>query len=69
MAEKGWLCIYTRLLTKNLEFERAYDPETEIEISPPGRTGRFGFGLTFKVKKEAEPGPAEAAGTWSVTAP
>ena len=69
MAEKGWLCVYTRLLTKNLEFERAYDPEAVTEVPAPGRTGRFGFGLTFRVKEKEEPALAEAAGTWSVTAP
>jgi|SRR5581483_5828396 len=74
-AARGWLCIYTRSVT-NLEFERAYNPESFEEIPPPGRTGRFGFGTRWKVK-DREPavegedveGPVEAAGTWTVTAP
>jgi hypothetical protein len=74
MAARGWLCIYTRSVSPNLEFERAYDPESFEEKPAPGRSGRFGFGLRFKViKDEAEGkevvGPAEAAGTWTVTAP
>jgi hypothetical protein len=68
-AERGWLCIYTKFVSANLEFERAYDPEMATEIEPPGRTGRFGFGLTFKVLKAEKPEPEEAYGTWSVTAP
>ncbi len=63
-AEKGWLCIYTRSV-RNLEFKRAYNPESELEVEPPGRTGRFGFGTEWKAEEE---GPVEAAGTWSVTA-
>ncbi len=74
-AARGWLCLYTRSVT-NLEFERAYDPESFEEIPAPGRSGRFGFGTRWKVK-DREPveegedveGPVEAAGTWSVTAP
>jgi hypothetical protein len=64
-AARGWLCIYTRSV-RNLEFVRAYNPESELEMPPPGRTGRFGFGTTWKAEKE---GLVEAAGTWSVTAP
>jgi hypothetical protein len=74
-AARGWLCIYTRSVT-NLEFERAYDPESFEEIPAPGRTGRFGFGTRWKVKDRAPAeegenveGPVEAAGTWSVTTP
>jgi len=65
MAARGWLCIYTRSVS-NLEFERAYDPESFEEIAAPGRSGRFGFGTRWKAKEEA---PVEVAGTWSVTAP
>ena len=70
-AARGWLCIYTRSVSPNLKFERAYDPESFEEIPAPGRSGRFGFGTRWKVdeteSKTEE--PAEAAGTWSVTAP
>jgi hypothetical protein len=70
-AARGWLCIYTRSVSSNLEFERAYDPESFEEKPAPGRSGRFGFGTRWKVvKKEGEEeGPVEAAGTWTVTAP
>ena len=64
-ATRGWLCIYTRSV-RNLEFVRAYNPESELEVPPKGRTGRFGFGTEWKAK---EAGLVEAAGTWSVTAP
>jgi hypothetical protein len=72
-AQKGWLCIYTRSV-RNLEFVRAYDPESELEVPAPGRTGKYGFGLTWKAHgtswaPETEEGLVEAAGTWSVTAP
>jgi len=65
MAAKGWLCIYTRSVD-NLEFQRAYDPESVEEVEPPGRSGRFGFGMRWIAEEE---GPVEAAGSWSVTAP
>jgi hypothetical protein len=74
MAARGWLCIYTRSVTPNLEFVRAYDPESFEEKPAPGRSGRFGFGTQWKVIKEEKEGtevegPVEAAGTWTVTAP
>jgi hypothetical protein len=68
LAERGWLCIYTKFVAPILKFERAFNPEAVAEVEAPGTTGRFGFGLTFKVKKEEE-GKAEASGTWSVTSP
>jgi hypothetical protein len=62
MAARGWLCIYTSVVTTNLKFEGAYNPEaTGVKGS-----GRFGFGTIWKVEASE---PAEAIGTWSVTAP
>jgi hypothetical protein len=70
-AARGWLCIYTRSVSANLKFERAYDPESFEEVPAPGRSGRFGCGTRWKVvETEAKTEePAEAAGTWSVTSP
>ncbi len=73
-AARGWLCIYTRSVSPNLEFKRAYDPESFEEKPAPGRSGRFGFGTQWTVTKEEVEGvevegPVEAAGTWTVTAP
>ncbi len=61
LAAKGWLCIYT-ITAENVDFEGPYDPEATATEG----TGRFGFGMIWKAK---EAGPAEATGTWSVTAP
>jgi hypothetical protein len=65
LAARGWLCIYTRTKV-NTEFQRAFDPESFEEVEPPGRSGRFGFGMKWKAEKEGE---VEVAGTWTVTAP
>jgi hypothetical protein len=62
-AARGWLCIYTSGAPKNLEPPVAYDPEAAPETAG---SGRFGVGLNWKVE---EAGPAEATGTWSLTAP
>jgi hypothetical protein len=62
MAAKGYLCVYASSLS-GVEGEDAFDPEATPPV--PG-TGRFGFGLNWKV---TETGPARATGTYSVTAP
>ncbi len=66
MAARGWLCVYTREATPKLKFEKAFDPESFEEVPEKGRTGRFGFGVRWKVEEE---GPVDVSGTWTVTAP
>jgi hypothetical protein len=58
---RGFLCIYTST-GENVEFEGAFNPETE-----PMTEGTGSFGALLKWKLKAE-GPATVSGTWTVTA-
>lgn len=59
-AARGYLCIYTASVI-DLESPHVTDPES---AALPEGSGRYGFRLEWTVK---EAGPAEAAGSWSVT--
>jgi hypothetical protein len=64
-AKRGWLCVYVSS-SKNLKLPPTiFNPEAKAPSE--GSSGRFGAGFVWEVEKAGE--SADAAGSFSVTAP